>query len=245
MWSRDLRAPPKGESMTGNRRHTVLTVVLTAAVLVGGANFAAYAANGKPLLLGKSNVATKTSKVKNKGDGPALSLKSKPSSPSLAVSSSAKVGRLNADLLDGLDSQDLTTNTTILRSTDFTTVYSEQKDWFVNVETGTYLLSFNAGLEPVEDGPALCGFFDASDGGRSFGWASSVHSGGYSGVWLSASSVQTFTEPKVLNFFCSVDVGNFRLEDAVGLQIEVTEINDTTLEDLPVPVRSSSGRSGR
>ena len=38
-------------------------------MLIGGANLAAYAANGKPLLLGKSNVATKKTTVKNKGPG--------------------------------------------------------------------------------------------------------------------------------------------------------------------------------
>ncbi len=57
---------------------------------------------GGDFILGKSNKATTTS-LENTG-GVALSLKSKSGSAPLAVSSSTKVSRLNADQLDGLNS---------------------------------------------------------------------------------------------------------------------------------------------
>jgi hypothetical protein len=82
-------------------------VLVAALVLVGGVNLAAYAANGKPLLLGNTNSETKTSVVKNGGPGPALSLTSKPGSAPLAVSSTKVVTHLNADMVDGLTSSQL------------------------------------------------------------------------------------------------------------------------------------------
>lgn len=82
-------------------------VLIAALVLVGGVNLAAYAANGKPLLLGSSNAETKTASLKNSGSGPALSLTSKAGSPSLAVSSTKVVKHLNADLVDGLSGSQL------------------------------------------------------------------------------------------------------------------------------------------
>jgi hypothetical protein len=94
--------------------HSRTTAVLLAAgLLVGGANLAAYAANGKPLLLGKANKETKSAVLQNTGAGPALKIKTKASAPPLAVSSSKKVANLNADKLDGLDSQALQTYTTM------------------------------------------------------------------------------------------------------------------------------------
>jgi hypothetical protein len=83
-------------------RGRALPVLLAAAVIVGGANLAAYAANGGTLLLGHKNSATKTTTLKN-SKGTALSLKSKTGKAPLKVSNSEKITKLNADQLDGLD----------------------------------------------------------------------------------------------------------------------------------------------
>ncbi len=91
-------------------RGRVLPVALAAVVLVGGANLAAYAANGHPLLLGGSNSETKTASVTNTGKGPAISLKTSKKSPPLAVNSSKVVTHLNADSVDGKSASALTTN---------------------------------------------------------------------------------------------------------------------------------------
>ncbi len=91
---------------TGSR---VVAVLLAAVVLIGGANLAAYAANGKPLLLGRTSVESKKSTVKNTGSGPALHLKTKPGQPPLKVNRTTKVNKLNADLVDGADAADLET----------------------------------------------------------------------------------------------------------------------------------------
>ena len=84
-----------------------LPVLLAALVLVGGANLAAHAATGDPLLAGRTTLATKATTLQNTGNGPALSLRTKPTVPPLAVTSKRKVARLNADQLDGLEGQAL------------------------------------------------------------------------------------------------------------------------------------------
>jgi hypothetical protein len=84
-------------------RPRLVPVLLASAVLVGAANLGAFAATGGPLVLGQSNTAAKTTKLKTTGNGAALSLKSKKGKAPLKVSSSTKVTKLNADLVDGLE----------------------------------------------------------------------------------------------------------------------------------------------
>jgi hypothetical protein len=86
----------------GRATALILGVAVMLALTVGAAS-TAFGANGKPFLLGKSNVATAVSTLVKKGAGPALSLRVG-SGPPLAVNSSAKVAKLNADKLDGRDS---------------------------------------------------------------------------------------------------------------------------------------------
>jgi hypothetical protein len=59
-------------------------------------------ASGVLFKLGRSNLASAVSTLTKSGAGPALSLKVDSGAP-LAVNSSTKVGKLNADRIDGLD----------------------------------------------------------------------------------------------------------------------------------------------
>ena len=103
-------------------RHLATVVAVGAAVLLAGtAGVAAGAgAGGGPWLLGELNQAKQTTKlisnagldkatvrIKNKGQGPALSLATRQSQAPFTVTSRAKVNRLNADQIDGLDSSQL------------------------------------------------------------------------------------------------------------------------------------------
>lgn len=69
-------------------------------LLVGISGLAA-AATGEPLLGGRSNSVSAPTTLTNSGAGPALDLRSKAAAPPLKVSSTKKVRKLNADLLDG------------------------------------------------------------------------------------------------------------------------------------------------
>lgn len=73
------------------------------AVVLGVAS-SALAANGKPFLLGQSNVATKVSTLVNRGVGPALGLKVGADQAPLSVNPEAGTAtNLSADELDGKD----------------------------------------------------------------------------------------------------------------------------------------------
>lgn len=75
-----------------------LAVAITAVI---GAASVATAANGKPFLLGKNNVATAVSTFVKQGPGPALRLLVRPGQPPMAVNSKVRVANLNADMVDG------------------------------------------------------------------------------------------------------------------------------------------------
>ena len=86
---------------------TAATTLAAAAVLVGGANLASYAATGNPLILGHSNAAGGTTALKNTGRGPALSLNNIKSAPPLVVNSSKMVKHLNANQVGGMTAAQL------------------------------------------------------------------------------------------------------------------------------------------
>ena len=79
--------------------------IAVAIALVGGTGVAT-AATGGTFVLGRSNSATTKTGLTNTA-GTALGLTSKAGTPPLTVSNSTKVPRLNADLLDGVDSVSL------------------------------------------------------------------------------------------------------------------------------------------
>jgi hypothetical protein len=122
-------------------RGRIVPVLLAATVLVGGANLAAYAANGAPLLLGKGNKATKVTKLKNT-KGSALSLQSKAGTAPLSVSNSTKVGSLNADLVDGLDGAALQNKTYVYELVG-TTATDRIAFPLPGLPAGRYLASYN------------------------------------------------------------------------------------------------------
>jgi hypothetical protein len=86
---------------------STVTTLAAAAVLVGGADLASYAATGHPLLIGKANSGVGTTALKNLGRGAALSLNSAKSSPPLVVNSSKLVKHLNANMVGGMTANKL------------------------------------------------------------------------------------------------------------------------------------------
>src|SRR4051812_20200530 len=86
-------------------RITPSSVIAVGAVFVAMSG-TAVAANGGSLVLGRSNSATSTTTLSDSKDTP-LALSGPKSEPPLKVNSSKKVAKLNADLVDGLDSAKL------------------------------------------------------------------------------------------------------------------------------------------
>jgi hypothetical protein len=87
---------------------SVLTTLTAAALIVVGLDYVSFAATGNSFILGRNNTTDATTRLVKRGPGPALVLKSRGNSePSLRVTSRARVGNLNADLVDGLHASNL------------------------------------------------------------------------------------------------------------------------------------------
>jgi len=87
--------------------------------------------------------------------------------PSLRVSSSARVPRLNSDLLDGRSASDLTTHAVSYRAGKRGEVVNGAGFWRVHVAPGPYQVSFKAfvvpdAVAPGESVDVICGVADLS-----------------------------------------------------------------------------------
>jgi hypothetical protein len=139
-------------------RARILTVLVTGLLLFAGTAIGSYAANGGPLLLGKSNKATKTTKIKN-SKGTALSLKSKTGKPPLAVSNATKVTNLNADLVDGLDGPGLQTKSYVYTLSG-SAITSEIVTFALpGLPTGRYLVDYDLNVGVTGPAPSFVGCF--------------------------------------------------------------------------------------
>ena len=87
---------------TSRRPLGIGAAIAACAIVVSGAGVG-YAANGGSFLLGRVNDETQTSTLRNSAGTP-LKLVGPSANAPMVVSSNAKVNRLNADLVDGLDS---------------------------------------------------------------------------------------------------------------------------------------------
>lgn len=87
----------------GKPSHATVVAYLALFVAVTGAGGAAYAATGGTFVLGKANSANAATSITRTTTGPALSANVKAGSAPIAVNSTTKVSKLNADLLDGHD----------------------------------------------------------------------------------------------------------------------------------------------
>ncbi|MGC4112519.1 MAG: hypothetical protein QM747_19270 [Nocardioides sp.] len=148
------------------RRPSVwLATISSAALLVVGLDYATYAVTGDSLLLGRANHSSSVTTLTRQGGGPALSLTSSGTSPSLRVSSSARVARLNADLLDGRHAKDLETRTVSFHAGARGDVLGGAGFWVTPVEPGAYQVSFKAFVFPDAVAPdstldVICGVAD-------------------------------------------------------------------------------------
>jgi hypothetical protein len=145
-----------------HRARTGLAVLGAAALLVGGLNVVSYAATGGPMLLGKGNTASKTTKLKTTGNKAALKLKSKAGSPALAVSNSVLIAKLNADLVDGksLDELEPTTQTFSIGTAGAPGSGASQYFQTTSLPSGNYLVSMDGTIQAGAGDSNTCTVLD-------------------------------------------------------------------------------------
>jgi hypothetical protein len=124
----------------GRTASMVFGLTLVLALVLGVASMA-FGVNGDFFKVGRANLASAVSTLSKSGAGPALSLKVGHGKP-LAVNSSTKVSKLNADMLDGQSSAQLKPLTASVASIGFVSggrgVVEASK-----LSTGVYTVQFN------------------------------------------------------------------------------------------------------
>jgi hypothetical protein len=118
-----------------------LAALAVGVVLLAALDWAATAATGRSLVLGKWNQADHTTTIKNTKKGAALDLRAK--GPALAVHNSKRIKNLNADELDGMHGSDYKTN----RNTIYQWSVANHTGGFTQAipaqEPGSYLITFD------------------------------------------------------------------------------------------------------
>jgi hypothetical protein len=221
---------------------TSVAMVSAAALLVVGLDYTTYAVTGDSLLLGRINHAGSTTTIVRHGSGVALSLQSRHGSPSLRVSSSARVRRLNADLLDGRSASELAIHAESYRAGKRGDVVAGAGFWRVNVSPGVYLVSFKAFAVPdaVAAGTSvdvICGVADLNTIGpntRVYTANSATYSNGFPTLMSGADTVRirSDADPGIV---CTTSTNtNFTLFKAITASF--THVNSRTIHTAqPAP----------
>ncbi len=221
---------------------TAVATMSAAALVVVGLDYTTYAVTGNSLLLGRTNHADSRTAIVRKGSGVALSLTSRRGSPSLRVSSSARVHRLNADLLDGRDASDLATRAVSYRAGKRGDVVPGAGFWSVDVSPGVYQVSFKAFVVPdaVPQGETvdvICGVADLNTLGpntRVYTADSATYSNGFPTLMSGAGTVRIgeHADPGIV---CTTSTnGDFTLFKAVTASF--THVDHRTVQTAtPVP----------
>lgn len=176
------------------RAKTIAAAVGITALAVVGLDTYTYAGTGDSLLLGKLNKANKTTHVTSTGNGPALSLHAKGDRPALAVDSRAKIGKLNADRIDGKDAAALQNNVRVYTVSSGTATDGEMTFDLPNFPNGRYQVTYSVHMQGTSGSATspsygYCAFHRESVGPPVSGHTSASSVGPYIG--LSASDVIT------------------------------------------------------
>lgn len=121
-----------------------LTALAVGIVLLAALDWAAAAATGQSLVMGRWNQADQTTTLKNTKSGPALDLRAK--GATLAVGNSKRIKHLNADQLDGMSSEDFKTNRNTIYQWSVATHTGGFTQAIPAQQPGSYLVTFSVQL---------------------------------------------------------------------------------------------------
>jgi hypothetical protein len=230
---------------------TAVATVSAAALLVVGLDYTTYAVTGDSLLLGRTNHAGGPTTIVRHGQGVALSLESSgQQSPSLRVSSSARVRRLNADLLDGKNAADLKTRAVSYRAGLRGDVVPGAGFWRVDVAPGPYQVSFKAFVVPDAVAPGtsvdvICGVADLNTIGPNttvYAADSATYSNGFPTLMSGADTVR-ITKTADPGIVCTTSTNvDFTLFKSITASF--TRVNTRKVETA-TPVPGPQGRPSR
>lgn len=212
------------------------SVLLAVAVLIGGANVAAFAATGGNFKLGLTNKANQPSTLVNTGAGPALKIKTRPAAPPLAVSSSTKVAKLNADRLDGIEGAALQTRSTMYRI-PAEAVVGGFTITFPRLAPGIYQATFSVIASMTSSGDNINCLFEHVGGTSEFISYGAVTSGFSS---ANASGIlDTRSQPAQLRCFTGTGAMTVDPDSGSRSMVSFTRVDVLTTGATPVAARPS------
>src|SRR5690348_9757206 len=130
--------PRRTRAMTGIKAGITATAI--ALVGIAAANGVAYAATGHAFVLGEKNQASTTTTLTRTTTGVPLALNAVSGSAPLAVNSTKRIAKLNADMVDGLHASSLQLNTIKYLLPQTTSAAAT----FPGLAPGIYLVNMNA-----------------------------------------------------------------------------------------------------
>ena len=234
---------------------SVAVTLTAAALLVVGVDYTTYAATGDSLILGRKNTTHKPTQLVRRSAGPALTLKSTGNArPSLRVSSTARVPRLNADRLDGLHASRLSSDAVTYVIGRRGQVVPGAGTWSLNIAPGQYQVTFKVLATPGESpglvGGMICGVVDLDTLGPNtqvYTAASGNAMDGGTGNPIAMSGAEAIRVSAGANpgVYCGSNSSEFTLFTASASFTKITTRRVKQAASTPLPFRTNRGRIAR
>lgn len=244
------------------RLKSVLSALGIAVAIVLALDYASFAATGKSAILGKLNKANKQTTFQRTTNGPAVGFVAKPGQPPIAVNTTAKVSRLNADLLDGKDSGAFAANnpTKVYKFTASTPALSHQFNLPLP-PAGRYLLQYSVATDLLAPDAATprtgyceigqsTGIFGTYQGSAHTSFSSIFASGSTPTAGTSGSAIIDTGSFSSLNVFCNASaawvtppaVSFLGTSLAKPATVTLTRLSNTTTSSVTATRLSPEGR---
>lgn len=154
-----------------NKLKTAVSALTIGFLLVMSIDYMAYAATGRSMILGKSNKANKVTTVIRTNSGPAMQFKVKNGTGApIKVNSKGRIGKLNADMVDGKHASDLGVRTTVYDHNIALTGVAAMKFSLPAVQAGSYLATMDGWIYGPSGGSMICYLRVGASGDRLQQW---------------------------------------------------------------------------
>lgn len=205
---------------------SVVSAAAIALMLVVSVDYLAFAATGQSMILGKSNSANKATTVTRTTSGPAMQLNVKNGKGApFKVNSKGRIGKLNADLVDGKHAADLGVRTLVYDYNVNLTSTSVMEFTLPQVPAGSYLGTMDGWIYGPSGASMICYLRTPTTSDRLQQWFPAATGNTFFPV--STSGVVTVSAASDLTVRCSANSsGNWT--DYNNFQVTLTTIDSRT-----------------
>ncbi len=214
---------------------TALAALTIGFLLVASLDYMSYAATGQSLLLGRSNSADTVTQVTRTTKGPAMQFNVKDGKGApIKVNSKGRVGKFNADMVDGEHATDLGVRTRVFtKALNVTGVNSFTLN-APGVPAGNYLVTVHGWIY----GPAVatmeCGVRALSTNWFAAHTWNRADADGYYSV-SGAGFINVPSSSDTVQFLCLMTTGNYQTFTGSPIQVTLTSVNSATSTAFPRP----------